>query len=228
MLLRDVAYGQIPRGDRAQKHRQTAEWIQSLGRSEDYAELLAHHWSSALELARAAGQDTAELADPTRRALRAAGDRAFAVNAYPAAATYYGDALSLWPNGDKERPQLLYRLADALYIAADERAEAALERARDALLESGDRETAAGAELALSRIWWHRGQNDSARAHETRAEELAGTEPSLATARVLAFIARTRTIGGDASEGLRLATEAFEMAEATDLDELRAHSLATI
>jgi class 3 adenylate cyclase/tetratricopeptide (TPR) repeat protein len=228
MLLRDIAYGQIPRGDRAQKHRETAEWIQSLGRSEDYAELLAHHWNSALELARAAGQDTAELADPTRRALREAGHRAFAVNAYPAAATYYGDALSLWPEADNERPQLLYRLADALYLADDQRAESALEEARDALLGSGDRETAAGAELALSRIWWNRGQNDRARVHETRAEELAGTEPSVAAARVLAFIARTRTIGGDPSEGLQLATEALEMAEAMDLDELRAHSLATI
>ncbi len=58
MLLRDVAYGQIPRADRAHKHRETAEWIESLGRSEDHAELLAFHWSSALELARAASQET--------------------------------------------------------------------------------------------------------------------------------------------------------------------------
>jgi class 3 adenylate cyclase len=57
MLLRDVAYGQIPRGTRSHKHRQTAEWIEALGRSDDHAELLAYHWSSALELARAAGQD---------------------------------------------------------------------------------------------------------------------------------------------------------------------------
>ena len=57
MILRDVAYGQIPRAERAHKHRETAEWIGSLGRPEDHAELLAFHWSSALELARAAGQD---------------------------------------------------------------------------------------------------------------------------------------------------------------------------
>jgi class 3 adenylate cyclase/tetratricopeptide (TPR) repeat protein len=228
MLLRDVAYGQIPRGDRALKHRQTAEWIETLGRPEDHAELLAHHWSSALELARAAGQDTTDLLGPTRLALRDAGDRAFSVNAYPAAATYYRDAIALWREKDQERPQLLYRLADALYIAADEKAEAALEEARDALLGSGDRERAAGAELSLSRIWWHRGQNDKARSHEARAEELVGAERSLAAARVLAFIARTRTIGGDAKGGLRLATEAFEMAEALEVDELRAHSLATI
>src|SRR5205823_10221430 len=120
MLLRDVAYGQIPRAARAQKHRQAAEWIESLGRSEDHAELLAHHWSSALELATAAGHDAGDLATPTRLALGAAGDRAFAVNAYPAAATYYRDALALWPDEDAERADLLYRLAHALYIADDE------------------------------------------------------------------------------------------------------------
>jgi class 3 adenylate cyclase/tetratricopeptide (TPR) repeat protein len=227
MLLRDVAYGQIPRGDRVTKHRASAEWIAGLGRPDDHAELLAYHWSSALELARAAGQDTADLVAPTRFALRDAGDRAFAVNAYPGAAAYFGDALPLWPD-DEERPQLLYRLGDALYVANDARADAALEEARDALLASGDRETAAEAEVSLSRIWWQRGQHERARLHETRAEELVGNERSLAAARVLAFIARTRTIGGDLSEGLRLATEAQEMAETLKVEELIAHSLATI
>jgi class 3 adenylate cyclase len=96
MLLRDVAYGQIPRGSRAQKHRETAEWIESLGRPDDHAELLAYHWSSALEFTKAAGQDAGNLVTPTRLALRAAGDRAYAVNAYPAAAGYYTEALALW------------------------------------------------------------------------------------------------------------------------------------
>src|SRR5207302_44491 len=81
MLLRDIAYGQIPRGDRSHKHRETAKWIESLGRPDDHAELVAFHWSSALELARATGQKADDLETPTRIALRAAGDRAFAVNA---------------------------------------------------------------------------------------------------------------------------------------------------
>ena len=228
ILLRDVAYGQIPRGDRAAKHRATAQWIESLGRPEDYAELLAYHWSSALELARAAGQDADDLRTPTRLALRAAGDRAFAVNAYPAAAAYLDSALALWPDADEDRPQLLYRLADALYLADDQKAETALEAARDALLASGNRELAAEAELSLSRIWWQRGQNERARFHQSRAEELVGTGRSLAAARVLAFIARTRTIGGDPEGGLPLATEALEMAEVLQVEELRAHALATM
>jgi class 3 adenylate cyclase/tetratricopeptide (TPR) repeat protein len=228
MLLRDVAYRQIPRGDRAAKHRQTAEWIEGLGRPDDHAELLAFHWSSALELTHAAGQDTADLTTPTRLALRAAGDHAFAVNAYPAAAAYYQDALASWPEDDEERPQLLYRHADALYVAADEHALDALEEARDALLAADDRETAAEAEISVSRVWWHRGRSDEASAHQARAAELAGSAVSPATARVIANVARTSSIGGDAEEGLRLATDALAMAETLGLDELRAHALATI
>ena len=52
MLLRDVAYAQIPRAERAKKHGEAAEWIESLGRRDDHAELLAFHWKAALELAR--------------------------------------------------------------------------------------------------------------------------------------------------------------------------------
>jgi class 3 adenylate cyclase/tetratricopeptide (TPR) repeat protein len=228
MLLRDVAYGQIPRAERAQRHRETAEWIESLGRSEDHAQLLAFHWGSALELAQATNQDTSQLVTPARLALRAAGDRSFAVNAYPAAASHYGDALTLWPEDDRDRPQLLYRLADALYVANDERALSALEEARDALLSAGDRETAAEAEVSISRIWWHRGRKDDFSRHLERAAELAGIDASPATARVLANVARTRSIGGDPEEGLRLATEALAMAEALELDELRVHVLTTI
>jgi len=34
LLVRDVAYGQIPRGERAEKHRRAAEWLEQLGRPE--------------------------------------------------------------------------------------------------------------------------------------------------------------------------------------------------
>ena len=60
VLVRDVAYAQIPRAGRAEKHRLAAEWIDSLGadRAEDRAEMLAHHYGAALEFARASGQQT--------------------------------------------------------------------------------------------------------------------------------------------------------------------------
>jgi predicted ATPase len=55
LLVRDVAYGQIPRVDRAEKHLLAARWIEQLGRREDHAEMLAHHYLQALELIEAAG-----------------------------------------------------------------------------------------------------------------------------------------------------------------------------
>jgi tetratricopeptide (TPR) repeat protein len=64
--------------------------------------------------------------------------------------------------------------------------------------------------------------------HQERAAELAGNEPSPATARVLATVARTRSIGGQPSEGLHIAEQALAMAESLGLDELRAHALTTI
>jgi class 3 adenylate cyclase/tetratricopeptide (TPR) repeat protein len=228
MLLRDVAYSQIPRAERAAKHRAAAEWIESLGRPEDYAELLAHHWRSALELAQASGQDSAELVDPARLALREAGIRAFSVNSYPTAAAYYEDALALWPEEDAARPHLLYRWADALYLAGEDRALGALETARDAVLKVGDEQTAAEAELSVSRIWWHRGQRDESVRHSTRAAELAGTTTTPAAARVLANVARTRMIAGSPEEGVRLGEQALAMAEALGDDEIRAHALTTV
>ncbi|MDP9490932.1 MAG: AAA family ATPase, partial [Actinomycetota bacterium] len=54
MLVGDVAYSQIPRAERADKHRRAAAWIGSLGRPEDHAEMLVHHYSSALDIAGAA------------------------------------------------------------------------------------------------------------------------------------------------------------------------------
>ena len=227
-LVRDVSYGQIPRAERAQRHRAVAEWIDGLGRPEDHAEMLAYHWSSALELVRASGGDDDEIVERARLALRAAGDRASSLNSYAVATAQYDDALALWPD-DAERPDLLFRLAVALHRSYNEaRREDALEAARDALLAVGDTERASEAESFLARVFWERGEHDVVLGHLTRAEALAGDSISVATARVLAFSGRIREIAGETDEGRRLAEAAFAMASDLGLDELRAHALTTI
>jgi hypothetical protein len=55
VLVRDVAYGQVPRASRGGKHSRAGAWIERLGRADDHAELVAHHYAAALELARATG-----------------------------------------------------------------------------------------------------------------------------------------------------------------------------
>ena len=83
VLVRDVAYGQVPRSARAEKHRRAAEWIETLGADrEDRAEMLAHHYASALEFARASGQPVDAIADRARVALFEAGERAYGLYAY--------------------------------------------------------------------------------------------------------------------------------------------------
>jgi class 3 adenylate cyclase/tetratricopeptide (TPR) repeat protein len=227
-LVRDVSYGQIPRADRARRHRAVAEWLGGLGRPEDHAEMLAYHWSSALELVRASGGDADELVLRTRLALRDAGDRAFALNGFATAAAQFEAALDLSPDDDAERPVLLFKRAVALHWSYDDRQQEALEQARDALITIGDTDRASETESFLARVHWDRGEHELAHEHLARAEELAGDSVSVAAARVLAFSARIREIDHEVDEGRRLAEAAFAMATELGLDELRAHALTTI
>jgi tetratricopeptide (TPR) repeat protein len=228
-LVRDVSYGQIPRADRASRHREVAEWIDALGRPEDHAEMLAYHWSSALGLVRASGGDDDEIVQRTRVALRGAGDRAAGLNNHLAAASLYEDALELWPERDTERPDLLFRRARSLYLAGDDRGRDALELAIDALLEAGAPEPAAEAEAFLAHGAWYRGDREEAVVHFTRARELVqDRDVSPSKARVLALAARFQMLAGDVEGAIQIAGEALELAETLELDELRAHALTTI
>jgi class 3 adenylate cyclase/tetratricopeptide (TPR) repeat protein len=229
LLVRDVAYSQIPRAQRAEKHRLAAEWLEGLGRPEDHAELLAHHYSSALELARAAGADTALLSERARIALREAGDRAYGLGAYPAAMAFYRDAVELWPNDDPGRPMLLYRYGQTVSWVTAAKGFDILTEARDALLAAGDSRTAAEAEVLIGDSFWMQGQRDRALERVRAAEALVAEEPtSYSKAFVVANVSRYAMLAGDRDDAIGLGREALEMAEELGLDELRAHALNNI
>ncbi|MGE5273367.1 MAG: ATP-binding protein [Verrucomicrobiota bacterium] len=213
VLIMDVAYAQIPRAGRVERHRQTAAWIESLGRHDDQAELLAHHYLQALELAEAAGLDASDLGEPARRALRDAGDRAASLSAAPAAERFYEAALRLWPEDDPERAQLLFRRAVPVYSQAGADPDL-LTEASLALEAAGDRRRAAEAELALVRSVWHRGQLELRHEHQDRAERLLADEPPCPEqALALASRASTTALDGDNATALELATQAYELAK---------------
>jgi predicted ATPase len=205
VLLRDVAYGQIPRAARAAKHLAAAGWIESLGRPVDKAEMLAHHYLSALDLARAANRDPADLAPRARSALHGAGDRALALNAFAVAAGYYRAALGLGSqDAGAQRADLLFRLAVALGGAGEDDDGAAMEQARSALLAAGDRARAAEAEARLGELWWFKSDPYRAFEHLGRAQDLVRDEPaSAAKAYVLSELARYRMIAGEFDAGSR-------------------------
>ena len=228
LLVRDVAYGQIPRATRAEKHRLAAEWIESLGRPEDHAEMLAHHYLAAIEYARSAGRADPELKDAARFALRDAGERAFALNAFPAAARFYERALELWPENDA-RARLLLQLGHAQHLAGQEGREETLGQARAALVASGDKEGAAEADVMLAEFWWHRGQRGTSNVHLSRAHDLVAEAPVSPTkARVLSQLARYHALAEENEEAIEVGTSAIEMAESLDLPALTAHALNNV
>jgi class 3 adenylate cyclase/tetratricopeptide (TPR) repeat protein len=228
-LVRELAYGQIPRAARAEKHRLAAEWIESLGRKEDHAEVLAHHYLSALEYARAAGEETRDLADRAREPLRDAAERATALSAFDAAARFFAAAADLCPTGDPEGPRLLLGRGRTLYLAGEEDAEEVLTAARDALLDAGDQGRAAEAEAMLGRLDWSRGERDRAFEHYDVATRLvtASRDPR-GRAEVLVLVAGHLAIAGEYERAIELGQEAFAAAESIGLLQFQAHALASV
>jgi class 3 adenylate cyclase/tetratricopeptide (TPR) repeat protein len=230
LLVRDVAYGQIPRAARAAKHRAAAEWIASLStdRLEDRAELLAHHYLSALELARAAGVDTSPLEEPARLALRSAGDRAVGLAAFSAAERAYAAAVELWPKDDPERGPLLLQYGRSIWLHRDAGTDV-LEEARDLLLSSGDVDRAALAELHIADMAWRSGRGEEARARYDRAASLIDGRPrSRQVAQAKAHLARYLMVSGRPEDAIRVGREALEVADALDDDEIRTFALNSV
>jgi class 3 adenylate cyclase len=214
VLVRDVAYRQIPRAERADKHRRAAEWIGSLARPEDLAEMLASHYLQALELAEAAGRDTSALVEPARRAVRDAGDRAAALYAVDAALRFYDAALQLWPTDDPERAELLYRRAVPVgrhFGGGDPKR---LAEARDAMLSIGDSDRAAEVEMLMEQSFRDEGKRELADEHLVRAEALLGDgPPTRARAWVLARLALDAYLRGEEQRAIELASETRDMSE---------------
>jgi class 3 adenylate cyclase len=230
-LVRDVAYGQIPRAQRVDKHRVAAEWIEALSteRSEDRAEMLAHHYRQALELAHAAGIDDAVLREPARRALVEATERASRLFAIHAVDDFGYAALELMDAYDPARPQVELRLANAGVPLGENRREVALS-ARDGFLVQGDVESAAVAELTAARFAWLGGDTpDSVALLEHAGSLVENRALSVAKVRVLAQRARNLAISERVPrEAIELGERTLAMAEELDDDELISHVLNTI
>jgi tetratricopeptide (TPR) repeat protein len=230
LLVRDVAYGQIPRGARADKHRAAAAWIGALAgeRLEDRSELLAHHYLSALELARAAGKDTTDLERPARLALQAAGDRALGLGAYAGAERAFQAALGLWLDDDPERAGILFRYGKTLWLAHDQGADV-LAEARDAFLATGDVDAAAEAELMIADLEWRTGHGEAAQAYVERAQELIRDRPpSSALANVKSHLARFFMVAGRNDEAILVGREALALAQHLRRDDITTFALNSV
>ena len=154
VLVRDVCYQQIPRADRATRHRLAASWLeqQAGDRVEDLADILAHHSLQALELTRAAGQadEARELEAPTLRFLVLAGERALNLDTASADASLRR-ALELAPEGHPARARILTLRAQGAEMRGDvSEAVPLYEEAIAAYVAAGEQARADEATLGLS------------------------------------------------------------------------------
>ena len=186
-LARDVAYGELPRAVRAKKHAAVAGWIEQKAkdRVEDLAEILAHHYATALELAKAAGE--AEVADglvePAVRFLSLSGDRALALDV-TVAERHFARALEFAGAEGPQRPGLLVRWAWTLKQGSRYKDAAnALEEAIATLKATGDTRGAAVAIVRLEEVWSWLSEPDTRR--DEAVALLEGDGPSPEKAEVL-------------------------------------------
>ena len=216
-LAREVAYQELPRAVRAARHRDVAAWVESKAgdRLEDLAEILAHHYATALDLANAAGE--VELADSVLqsavRYLTLAGDRAWQLDV-AAAERHYARALEITGPDSPRRSALLVRWAKAATeLGREAETVGPLEEAIARLRAKGETRSAALAQMALA---WALPDEGETRWVELADEALAlleADDPSPELVAALTEWLKLTFASGDARRGLDVAERAMALSE---------------
>jgi class 3 adenylate cyclase/tetratricopeptide (TPR) repeat protein len=230
-LIRDVAYGQIPRRRRAAKHVAAAAWIEEIAgeRVSDQAELLAYHYGEALELSRSAGvtDEAASLQDKTRRYWVLAGERAMKLDV-ARAAECFGRALSLVPATHPDRASILARMAAASFDAGKYReAERTYEQALELFREAGDQLSVGTCLDRLATVLWDEGDPAGCRARLDEALEILEELPhGTELADCYATLASERTVSGHLEEAIAWAERSLDLSSRLGAEHLRPRALS--
>jgi class 3 adenylate cyclase/tetratricopeptide (TPR) repeat protein len=172
-LVRDVAYGQIARDDRAEMHQAAATWIEAVSgeRGVDVAELLAYHLGEAMELTT---DPDADLRTRAYRALMQAGERARGLNPTQGS-TYYAKAVGA-ADDDLDRARALMR-AGEIGQTDVEQSERRVQEAHDLFAAAGDLEGQAEALVVMAGWAWWRGDTERAMEQNDEAVRLLEDRP---------------------------------------------------
>jgi tetratricopeptide (TPR) repeat protein len=177
ILMRDVAYGQVPKGRRAQLHLGFSEWVKSLPSSADeFVEIVAWHLEQACLLSREVARSPID--PPIREAAETLADAALRAERRESlreAHRYYTRALNVLGDEFPElRSELRLRRADMAMMLGE------LKEATDELLEVaqkgaelGRSEIQAEALLLLGDIDQRQGRPTDAQERDTEAQRLA-------------------------------------------------------
>jgi tetratricopeptide (TPR) repeat protein len=226
-LVRDVAYGQIPRAGRAEKHQLAAEWIAATTAG-SRVDLVAHHYAEALELRAAASLPVDDLVPAARVSFRDAGLRSFSLGALAEAADLLRKALDLWATDADDRPQVLFDLARSLVDGTPADAVPLAEEAIAGFAERNDLEQVAAGEVLCALAVWQMGDGGGAVAHLERALAAADAAGS-GRARAIVRESRARILSQDGQNELALVDveDALASAEEAGLDEVALGALIT-
>jgi DNA-binding SARP family transcriptional activator/tetratricopeptide (TPR) repeat protein len=209
-LIRDVAYGSLPKRRRAELHERLAERAVSRGIDVDVS--AGHHLDLAARARREIGEGGAAVDRLTARAgehLRRAGLAAYDSDDSAAAASLLGRASELLPRTAPERVELLPKLGETLiYLGERDAAESLIAEAQAVAVELGDGPLLARAKLGSGIVWlW----SHAALAPDSMLEEIeeampvleqAGDYEGLAMAELLRFHGRDRARRRGAFESL--------------------------
>ena len=209
-LIREVAYAQLPRSPRAQRHERAAEWLERVATDRgETAELVAHHYGTALELHAALGEDTEALRPAALRALSDAARQAAARHDHRAVIRYIETALPLRPD-EAVRAELLVLRAVSHYYAGEAGEshilESVLLEARDAAIATERTEDAVRVSTLLA-MWADNYAADSERVDTYGAEALrlaAGLAPGPITMLPAAHAAFRLLVTGALEEAIAL------------------------
>ena len=197
-LVRDVAYAELTKAERARLHESVADWLESGdGGGPELGERVAYHLETAIQLhpdAGASPEHAAELASRAASALAASGRRAHSRGDMVTSRRLLRRALELWPSSELIRLELVPELADALNEAGEvDEAVQLVDQALDDAREAGDARllahlTLAHRELSDEEPWAELAEEEARAALEVFTA--CGDEAGLAEAwRRLAFVA---------------------------------------
>ena len=222
VLVREVAYGSIPRGERARKHLAVASWLEVTldPRAADRAERLAIHYAEAHTLATAAGDHAlaSQAAGPAVEQLLSAATRTARLDA-PSALSQYRRALSLMAPDHPDRARALRGAGvSAQSVGAFADAQADLTEAMELFAAAGDVAGAADVKVLLARSAFERGEIDAVAPLLTQAvRELETLPPGPEFAHAATRVAGHLWVVGDYPRCIRWSDRALELARDLNL-----------
>ena len=195
ILMRDVAYGQVPKGRRAQLHLRFSDWVTVVrGKGDEFVEIVAWHLEQACGLSREVARSPIE--PPIRQAadaLAKAASRAERREGLREANRYYTRALDVLRDEHTElQVELRLRRADILMMLGElQEASEELEEVAEAAPALGRADIECEASLLLGDIDQRQGRLPDAHNRLTEAKRLASVTENAYLQIKVAFVLAT-------------------------------------